>query len=176
MQTHQWCQKYKLDFHLDGVIDFFQKRMEVVPFMTHEDHKILARKNRYWDWFTRDIDDPHVNGMLDHIAAKHGLPIRTPETRIALWEYGEGDVLAPHVDVSISLSSAIIISLIGDFETTLHDGEDQEKVLDRVVYGPGQYIVLNNTKYYHGGRPLGKYRLATVAFVDPSFDMTNFWR
>ncbi len=175
IKTHHWCQKYNLDYNLEEVIAFFREKMELTPFMSHKDYAVLAKKSRYWDWLTGDIQNPHIINLLNHIAEKHHLPLNTKNTKIALWEYGEGDELEPHIDVNISLSSAIVIALVGSFETRLFDSEDTSKIVDQVIYGPGEYIILNNTAYYHGGRPLDGYRLAAVAFVDPSFDMTNFW-
>lgn len=175
MQTQNWCHKFKLDLDLAAVSAFFHERMQSTPPMSHKDYSILAKKSRYWDWYTRDIQDVHVLGLLDYISQKHNLPVNTKNTQIALWEYGEGDELAPHVDVAVSLSSSIVVSLVGGFETRLHDNQDPSKVLDTVTYGPGEYIILNNTVYCHSGRPLDNYRLALVLFVDPSFDMTAFW-
>lgn len=175
IKTHQWCQKFKIDFDLKGVNEFFRERMVSTPAMSRKDYALLAQKSSYWDWFTRDIANTEVIGLLDYIQAKHKLPVKTENTKIALWEYGEGDELPPHVDVAVSLSSSIVVSLSGRFETRLNDSDDPSKVLDVVTYGPGEYIILNNTVYCHSGRPLDSYRLAVVLFVDPSFDMKSFW-
>lgn len=145
------------------------------PSLTNKDYALLANKSRYWDWFTRDIDNADILKLLNHIETKHGLPVNTAETRIALWEYGDGDELPPHIDPDISLSSSVIVSLVGRFETRVHDKTNLNVVLDKVSYGPGDYIILNNTVHYHSGKPLDNYRLAVVAFVDPSYDMTEFW-
>jgi len=176
MKSHQWCQKFKLEKNLDGVLEYLENKMATCPFMTPEDHSLLAKNSRYWDWYTRDIENSEILDLLNTIEARHSLPINTEKTRIALCEYGKGDELPPHIDPNISLSSSIIISLIGRFETRLHDEMDNTKVLDKVIYGPGDYIILNNTICFHGGKPLDDYRLALVAFVDPSFDMSKFWR
>lgn len=175
LETHNWCQKFSLPLELSGLKSFSEAQRQSSKFLTHQDYQVLGKNSKYWDWFTRDMTNTSGIELLTYLEERHKLPVNTPKTRMALWEYGEGDVLPPHIDLGISLSSAIIVSLEGRFETYLHESKESGEILDTVTYGPGEYIVLNNTVYYHGGRPLDPYRLALVAFVDPSFDMTHFW-
>ena len=176
MGTETWYRKFKLEQSLDELLVFSKARMSSYPCHSNADHKLLDKNSRYWDWPTREIEAPCVQSLLLHLEHKHHLPVNTPKTRIALWEYGKGDLLPPHTDVNISLSATIVISLVGDFETRVHEEKNNDEIVGRIVYGPGDYIVLNNTVVRHSGKPLSDYRLAMVVFIDPDHDMSAFWR
>lgn len=176
MDPKSWYKKFNLEQSIEGLIDFSRNQMETFPCYTKKDHSLLGEHSRYWDWPTREIKDANIKQLLKSLEQKHQLPVDTPKTLISLWEYGSGDVLPAHVDLNISLSAAIVVSLMGRFETRKHELQNNDAIVDRVTYGPGEYIILNNTVVRHSGQPLDDYRLALVVFVDPSHDMTYFWR
>lgn len=176
MSTEVWYRKFRLEQRLDELLAFSKAQMDNCPCHTNSDHKLLDKNSRYWDWPTRELQAPCVQSLLSYLEQRHQLPVNTLKTRIALWEYGKGDSLPPHTDVNISLSATIVVSLVGAFETRVHDEKNNDKIIGRVVYGPGDYIVLNNTVVRHSGEPLSDYRLALVVFVDPDHDMVDFWK
>jgi hypothetical protein len=170
-----WFKKFCLDMDRLSLLQFAQRMMETSPAMTNKDHRLLDKKSRYWDWPTTEINDPSVIDLMKSLQSRHQLPLITEKTSLALWEYGKDDQLIPHTDLDISLSATVIVSLVGGFETRRHREQD-DAIIDRVTYGPGEYLILNNTKVRHSGVPLDPYRLAMVLFVDPRYDMTHFWR
>jgi|TARA_B110000908_G_C10038406_1_gene350642 hypothetical protein len=85
-----------------------------------------------------------------------------------LWYYNTSKVLKPHLDKKFNgCKYSIIVPIVGDFELTAYIDHnnlynwvpgveedidvDQLTVVDKISYRPGQFLLLNNTVYPHGG-------------------------
>ena len=80
-----------------------------------------------------------------------------------IWNYREIKTLKIHKDTNTPGDSRQIVGvipLIGDFEVNVYDDSDLSKPIDSCSYGPGDFLILNNTKYYHGGRVLSETRVS----------------
>lgn len=85
-----------------------------------------------------------------------------------IWDFMLAKDLLIHKDTNSSgdyRSMAFIIAIEGDFENQIYE-DDKETLIDSVVYGPGDCLILNNSRYYHGGKVLSKTRRTISCWVD----------
>lgn len=76
----------------------------------------------------------------------------------------------PGNEYTIDSRFTIIMMLDGVFEMTIWS-DDQITVLDKAVIHPGEYIVLNNSQYYHSGKVLSGQKLTLHAYpIIPEID------
>ena len=86
-----------------------------------------------------------------------------------IWNYFDIKELNVHKDNNERGSGrniAGVIPLIGDFETHAYLDGDLTTPVDKLQYGPGTILFLNNTKYFHGGRVLSPTRLSMHFYFD----------
>lgn len=89
-----------------------------------------------------------------------------------IWEMNNGVTLEPHVDASHN-TSFVILPIAGRTKTSMHGQLPNDvsnhgrtptfpidtPIVDSITYGPGEFIVINNTKYIHSVTPIDDYRL-----------------
>lgn len=85
-----------------------------------------------------------------------------------IWDFMNAKDLLIHKDTNRSgdyRSMAFIIAIDGKFENQIFE-DDQTTLIDSVIYGPGDCLILNNSKYYHGGKVLSKTRKTISCWID----------
>ena len=85
-----------------------------------------------------------------------------------VWDFMDTKDLVIHKDSNSPgdfRSLAFIIPVYGDFENRIYE-DDQTTLLDSIVYGPGDCLILNNSQYYHGGKVLSDTRMTISCWVD----------
>ena len=76
----------------------------------------------------------------------------------------------PGNEYPINSRFTIIMMLDGRFEVSLWE-DDQISLIDKVVIHPGEFLVLNNSQYYHSGRVLDGVKLSLHAYpIIPEID------
>jgi hypothetical protein len=91
-----------------------------------------------------------------------------------IWDFIDAKELIIHKDSNSTggyRSIAFIIAIEGNFENQIYK-DDQKTLIDSVVYGPGEGIILNNTMYRHSGKVLSKTRKTISCWID--FKETDF--
>jgi len=86
-----------------------------------------------------------------------------------IWNYKNIKKLKVHRDTNDrghSREVSGILPLIGDFKTEVYHEDDLTSPIDNCVYGPGEVLFLNNTRYYHGGDVLSETRLSLHFYLD----------
>ena len=69
----------------------------------------------------------------------------------------------PGNEYTIDSRFTIIMMLDGVFEMTIWS-DDQKDPIDKAVIHPGEFIVLNNSQYYHSGKVLSGNKLSLHAY------------
>lgn len=85
-----------------------------------------------------------------------------------IWDFMDAKELVIHRDSNSPgdfRALAFIVPIYGAFENRIYE-EDQVTVKDSVVYGPGDCLILNNSRYYHGGSVLSDTRMTLSCWVD----------
>jgi hypothetical protein len=152
-----WFLKQKLNFDLDLL------KSEVMPKIEHAEWSD-ARYNQApgTKWCLLSLTGPLVTQIEESIA----FPVY-PDFYI--WNYGEVKELLIHKDGNDPGDSRSIVGcipLIGDFECQVYSEHDHTQPMDACRYGPGDVLILNNTKYHHGGRVLSETRLSLHFYLD----------
>ncbi len=76
----------------------------------------------------------------------------------------------PGNEYTIDSRFTIIMMLDGVFEMTIWS-DNQKNVIDKAVIRPGEFIILNNSQYYHSGKVLSGNKLTLHAYpVIPEID------
>lgn len=91
-----------------------------------------------------------------------------------IWDFMDAKDLLIHKDSNSSgdfRSMAFIIAIDGNFENQIFE-DDQKTLIDSIIYGPGECLILNNSRYYHGGKVLSNTRKTISCWVD--FKETDF--
>ena len=86
-----------------------------------------------------------------------------------IWKYSETKTLLIHKDNNSPGDGRTIagcVPLVGNFENRIYTDDGLETVLDRCVYGPGDVLLLNNTKYFHGGTALDDSRISLHFYLN----------
>lgn len=165
MITRNWVKIFTNTQDLDELICYFkskvlgghpQKHFEI-------DHGYVGKNGGYWEFKTKDLLDSPVGKLVHELENRLKLKLITDSARIGLWEYGPGDTLKPHYDSDIEGSHTIMYPLIGKYQLELYN--DNNSLLESLIYGPGEFAIINNTKYNHGGRPTSEYRLVLAIMI-----------
>ena len=154
--------KLKLDFPVDELLQ------EIVPQMVDAEWKGGCYQSDDSVWCMVKLK----NETIEKLNRNFGVPVHTD---FYIWWYRYGKELIIHKDNNSPGSGRPIVgavSLIGDFETVIYE-EDKTTVIDKVTYGPGDFIILNNTGYYHGGKALGDTRISLHFYLDVLGDNTE---
>jgi len=61
---------------------------------------------------------------------------------------------------------AFIINLEGEFENKIYSDDNHTDPIDSIIYGEGDCMYLNNSKYYHGGTVLSNTRKTLSCWID----------
>jgi hypothetical protein len=170
-----WIKKIKINVPVDRLLVFARKQMLNYGWVGNDRYQLIDKNSKYWQWNIADIDNQYVNELIDYIEKTEGLPLRFDSSYLSVWEFGEEDKLPPHTDPDISQSASVVVSLIGRFEVRLND-ENTDEILERVVYQPGEAIILNNTVYRHSGECFDGYRLSLLLSVDPKFNIQEWFK
>ena len=85
-----------------------------------------------------------------------------------IWDFMSAKDLLIHKDSNSTgdyRSIAFIIPIEGIFENQIYK-DDEKTLIDSVVYGPNECLILNNSRYFHGGKVLSCTRRTISCWVD----------
>ena len=156
--------KVKDWFHKEPLnLDINELRSKVLPLLDRESwsdcHYSQAPGSK---WILLNFEQP----LLESIEKATGLNIY-PDFYI--WNYFNVKKLKVHRDTNDwgeFRQIAGSIPLVGEFEIQVYNEDDFNKPFDSCVYGPGDFLLLNNTKYYHGGKVLSDTRISMHFYFD----------
>lgn len=149
------------------LLDFREIRDQIIPFSSHLDwHDSDPSQAPGSKWCFYDSSAELVSKL------EEGLGLKVyPE--LFLWDYKDTKILKIHRDKNDPNHFRPIVGilpLVGEFETHVYDRTDFAKPLDTCVYGPGEFLILNNTKYFHGGKVLSDTRISMHFYFDFIFN------
>ena len=85
-----------------------------------------------------------------------------------IWDFMSAKELVIHLDSNSTgdfRSLAFVVPVYGTFENRIYE-TDKTTVKDSVIYGVGDCLILNNSRYYHGGSVLSDTRMTLTCWVD----------
>jgi hypothetical protein len=85
-----------------------------------------------------------------------------------IWDFMSAKELVIHLDSNSTgdfRSLAFVVPVYGTFENRIYEN-DKTTVKDSVIYGVGDCLILNNSRYYHGGSVLSDTRMTLTCWVD----------
>ena len=171
MNTNDWFKFFNHTHDINELCDNARKYM--IPGNIKKwdyDHGLVETGSTFWSKKTFDTM-PDFEKILLEIEDRVSIPLISPETYIGFWEYTNHAKLPIHKDGNMAVSQTILLPLIGAFKTYCHDEDDN--IIDSVIYEPGCFGILNNTKYKHSGETISGYRLVLTLMISPEFSVIN---
>lgn len=157
VQIKDWFHKLPLGFPVNELRDHILPRLETATWSPSRYSQAPGT-----DWCLLALPEDLRQKIADH----SGFPI-FPDFYV--WNYRKEKRLLVHKDGNDPgefRNIVGVIPLIGDFICEVYSEEDHTSPFDQIQYGPGDLLILNNTKYFHGGRVLSETRLSLHFYLD----------
>jgi hypothetical protein len=172
MNTNSWFKFYDHDHDVTDLA--IKARSYMIPEnlkIWNYDHGLLETGSNFW--FKKTLDTmPDFEKILLEIENRISVPLISPDTYIGFWEYTEHGKLPIHTDNGqLAESQTVLLPLEGGFKTYLH--ADNDSIIDSVIYYPGCFGILNNTKYKHSGETISGHRLVLTLMISPEYSVID---
>jgi hypothetical protein len=152
MNTNDWFKFFNHTHDIDKLCNSARKYMISENIKTWQyDHGLVETNSTFWFKKTLDCLVDFKNILLE-IEERLSIPLIHPKTYIGFWEYTNYAKLPLHKDGKMDESQTILLPLIGKFKTYCHD--DDDNIIDSVIYEPGCFGILNNMKHKHSGETI----------------------